>query len=167
MTKSTILKLIEAIPPFAKIDLVKKTLSIDLDFIDDVEFLPSDSSQYFKLKYFGQEDLLSYFSVFDNPEQMSEDINIRIEDAKGIDALENPIELDTAAITLEEDNDFFMTHIVSCESEEELADLFSNDLSKLKSFTNSPEYLDLDPETRGFIWSVLEHPFKSLWSGSN
>ena len=67
MTKSTILKLIEVIPPFDKIDLVKKLISIDLDYADDVEFLPSDSSQYFKLKYFGQEDLLSYFSVFDNP----------------------------------------------------------------------------------------------------
>ena len=98
---------------------------------------------------------------------ITQDINIRIEDAKGIFSLENPIELDTANITLEEDNDFFMTYIVTCESEEELADLFSSDLSKLKSFTNSPEYLDLDPETRGFIWSVLEHPFKSLWSGSN
>lgn len=167
MTKSTILKLIEVIPPFDKIDLVKKLLSIDLDYVDDVEFLPSDSNQYFKLQYFGQEDLLSYFSVFDNPEQMSEDINIRIEDAKGIFSLENPIELDTANITLEEDNDFFTTHIVTCESEEELADLFSKDLSKLKSFTNSPEYLDLDPDTKGFIWSVLERPFKSLWTGSN
>lgn len=161
-------KLLNVISNTEKVNLIKDLLSrrIDSDFTDNMEVdISLNNSNNFTITYRNTDNAYPILSLLERPESISERINETLQDIENIyqqENIEEYIETPASSDKPIYKQDEIKEQVSLAETEEELSEIFGK-LSELRKFTQTKTYDELNTDTKAFILSVLEDPYRDVW----
>lgn len=165
--RDLLVKLLNVISNTEKVNLIKDLLShkINSDFTDNIEVTISlNNSNNFIITYRNTDNAYPILTLLEKPDNLAARIDETLQDIENIYQQENIEEyIETPASDRPiYKQDEIKEQVSLAETEEELSDIFGK-LSELRKFTQTKTYDELNTDTKAFILSVLEDPYKDVW----